>query len=585
MAKRNLSTHSRGKALKCGLLFALSLLMAPAARADIISYWNGPADFHYNVTNMPDIDQRRADLFVNGNLFAVGFPNSGEMYCVPTSTMDLLAYIANHGFPTVNPGPGDWSVSPPDPGYNFVSNQILALAAAMGTDPVMGTTDPNAVQASVQLVLDLAAPGDFTVSVDYAHDNYSPLFMDMAQLAISGSLICPGIGWYSQPLPDFEHNVRVGGHQLALSYASPTLIGNTPYVIGWSDPANDEYPNHNYFKQSPFTQDIYNVEDRTAFYSYVDANGNPIEYFWRTQTRVGDYGGILDGCLSITPTYALASDGITISAFYPISFVTIEGLKQKTFTPVGGKKVMDLVINPVRTQHPYIVEDSNAVWLLQVLDGTSKRFVEVDHPKRIVQGGRNLNLYVVCPEHLVCFDRIGRRRAQVHLRDPLAAVAYDDFHNHVVGVSSHTNTLYVFDPTDLHIVSSFPLPPGATMHHRRISLAANPSRGTLYVHVDGSTKVTLLAFAEGRGFVSSQVTLIGTERPRGLFVDERGMLFVTDGGLVKSFFPNGMPAERNRFAGFRGGRIFQILRPHSNFDPALKNSPSFHNVLPENARR
>src|SRR5690606_9340686 len=51
----------------------------------------------YRIDHMPDLDQKRSGL--DGN---------GGYHCVPTATMNILAYAANHGFPDVDPGPKYW---------------------------------------------------------------------------------------------------------------------------------------------------------------------------------------------------------------------------------------------------------------------------------------------------------------------------------------------------------------------------------------------------------------------------------------------------------------------------------------------
>ena len=50
--------------------------------------------FHYAIAHMPDLDQKRD-----------GLPGDGSCYCVPTSAMNMIMYVANHGSPEVEPGP------------------------------------------------------------------------------------------------------------------------------------------------------------------------------------------------------------------------------------------------------------------------------------------------------------------------------------------------------------------------------------------------------------------------------------------------------------------------------------------------
>ena len=89
--------------LAAGTFTALAAFspLLPDASADVItSYWHSATNFGYEISNMPDLDQRRTPA--SG---IIGLPGGGNMYCVPTSAMNMVLYAANHGFPEINPGP------------------------------------------------------------------------------------------------------------------------------------------------------------------------------------------------------------------------------------------------------------------------------------------------------------------------------------------------------------------------------------------------------------------------------------------------------------------------------------------------
>src|SRR5690606_25997748 len=68
-------------------------------------------------TGIPDFDQRRATV---GSVH--GLPGSGNMYCVPTSAINTIGFIANNGYPEVLGGsPQVWQA--PEH-YNFISDMI-----------------------------------------------------------------------------------------------------------------------------------------------------------------------------------------------------------------------------------------------------------------------------------------------------------------------------------------------------------------------------------------------------------------------------------------------------------------------------
>ena len=65
----------------------------------------------------------------------LGLPGNGSMWCVPTSTMNWLAYIAAHGFGSVPPGIADWEGDPLDfTTYNLMAEHLGTLGALMLTD-------------------------------------------------------------------------------------------------------------------------------------------------------------------------------------------------------------------------------------------------------------------------------------------------------------------------------------------------------------------------------------------------------------------------------------------------------------------
>jgi hypothetical protein len=105
-----------------------------------VAWYDGVSQYQYNIVNVPDVDQRRGD-----GPFTTALPGDGAMYCAPTAAMNWMAYIANHGYPQIGPGPGDWQLSGPlHPEYNNMTNALASLGAKMYTDPATGTGDHDA---------------------------------------------------------------------------------------------------------------------------------------------------------------------------------------------------------------------------------------------------------------------------------------------------------------------------------------------------------------------------------------------------------------------------------------------------------
>jgi hypothetical protein len=526
----------------------------------------------YAISEMPDIDQRRTTI----EPLTLGLPGDGAMYCVPTAAMNLAAYIANHGFPSVGPGPGNWQLGPPDNFgvYNNMSQDLANLGTLMGTDAVTGTGGTAALNG-LDAYLQAGAPGDFVVSHYYAHDSYSPTLRDMALSAIDGNLVEPVVGWYSNADTNLPHE-RKGGHALSLVEAHTGLLFGPAETIGFSDPADDSDKS----TQSPFTVSSHGVHEVTGIFDGVQ----------RTFSRVEDFGSAyLDEYFAIRPKFALSADLNFLYLNYPIQLDPgpERAVTRKVRSATGGA-VLDLAISPEGTRHPYLIAGSDTVWQLDSITGQSSPLAHVDHPQHLVYGGADQSLYVLTDRQLIRLGRDGRQVGQTPLDSALDAMASDIFARPLVGVSQATKKLYFFDH-DLRPTGQVALPDvvatalGGTQGGR-VSLAAGPD-GSLLLHLDGSTDLFRLTQDVTGGWQAQKVTLQGARSPQGLSVDDQGHLFFSDGNVLVEYQASGQQVERSKFTGLPGGQVVQVLLNFSNFDPQQHTGPAYFNILPENAVR
>jgi hypothetical protein len=545
---------------------AVALAAPVTAAADTCTSttaYNG-SDFNYTRCNIPDLDQRRAE----DSPWTPGLPNGGAMYCVPTAAMDMMAYLASQGFPTVAPGPGYWGPEsgwPPQPQYNKITNNIADMGALMGTDPVKGTSTGPARDAIAAWLASAGLGDQLMVSSFSAYGFYTPTFEGMALTAVDGALVMPGIGWYKVSGNGF---VRNGGHQLALAKA---LGSGGSQLIGLRDPAN---PNDFLvFDQSPFTTNNYAVVDEAGIF-----DGQP-----RVLSRVVNLSahGYLDGFIAIKPMWGVVTDKGSISFLRPIHLVGLDSPRQPdvlTFPSATGGSVTEIALSPGDVRHPYLIEGDNTIWQIDALTGRSSRFATVGNPRRLTFGGREQRLYVLLPRHVISLDRKGRQLDRRLLDTPLADIAWDASHDRLVGLSTDGRRLLFFDPAlkpagELAIPG---LPCGG-----RLSIEVDPTTGEIFISCDRTNRV--LRVSAGRGGAVTTLELAGVERAAALSIGDGGRLFVSDGAQMFEFDSAGRPVERSKFSGLPGGRGLDMARSFSNFDPATMTGPAYRNVLPEDA--
>ncbi len=564
------------------LLLLIALLFPAAAAADQFEY--DGKNYLFQIVNVPDFDQRRSPSR-DGSV--TGLPNNGSMYCGPTSAVNWMAYIANHGYPAVSPGPGNWEVSPPAHlnEYNTITANISFMGALIGTDPIKGG---GIGDQAVKTWLDAAAPGEFIVALVYAADDWSPRVRDASMAAFSGGLVNIAMGWYTKADQDEAH-VRSGGHIVSLVGAGDD--GVEPNFLFVNDPArggDSTGGDLNYYSQSPFAKNGSQFHPETQYFCGKDANGFPSGCVIRTQDRLVNFGsGYMDVYMAVFPKYGLTYALANLKLLNPIQLQGGDRKQEvRTFSTPTGRRVLDAAINPIRVKHPYLVEGSDAIWQVDALTGDSSEFARIaPGPLRLTYGGTKETLYVLTPHQIESFDRDGRRTGNIGLQRPLEAIAFHEKNQTLVGLSRANQRLYLFDPS-LRRIESLGLPDGVLGERGRLTLTINPTTGEMWTLTEGARFLIRLEPGERSSdrLVARAVELpVEVAAPVGLNVDERGTLFVTSEGKIYPLNRDGGLIRTSAFFGLPGGPGLQIARPFSNFDPAVHTGPGWINVLPEDA--
>lgn len=554
---------------------AVGLAALPSARADkFVTPWGNDPDWHFEVllTHVPDFDQVRDTL-----------PNNGLMYCVPTAHMNWLAYIANHGFPQVEPGAGWWQAQVK---YGAATWAVWQLGSGgyMMTDPNGGTDGGNGEQGIKKWLNDPATAGNLAGKCDvihyYANGNYAPTLLDLGKYARNDGLVVPIVGWYENgPQGTIWRN---GGHALTLTKVN--LFDWDNKTISWRDPADEQTERD---AQSWFVSQTYKLE--SEFVTVLLDNGQKES---RAMEHVVDYNGdrtFLDEVFFIYPKLALTAggDGMNLKLFKLFKWTGHASELTKKFD-VG--LVSDIAPHPAGLDPYYLTPPQGTrpaqLWRLDLCSGRAtpvasfadaKRLTFSRHQMLYVLDGRELRLIDPDPDY--------REIRRVTLSEPVGAIAYDDRTDTVLALAPADRRIYKYNadltgaPQIVTLPTSVVLSGAASLDVDSQSFPIN------YWFTSVGSPALYCAQVDSRGGVA--VTAVGggtLHGPAGVNVGDDGHVFISDAGVIREF-ARGHDGrwQETRTSGFTGmpaGPMLRMSRSRSNFDPAVHTGPNRRNVLP-----
>jgi hypothetical protein len=326
------------------------LAAASSLTADIVvNNYIDDARFAYIAYDMPDFDQQRL-----GDL-----PNDGVCYCGPTASADLLAYVATHGYPDVDPGVPflfDWESQA---NYDEATAMIDALGDEMNcSSGAFGS--PCGTVGSDRFTSMNARLGDrFNVTYDvrsFAGGTTLRLSDIAARNAASNAIGIVSYGRYNGGFDAngvFKSVNRTGGHVVTVNAALG--LGGTAQILGTRDPWANEGTDD---VQEDFRTNVWVLTEQDIEWNggntlTMDILGEP----YNSNTRVR----ALEGYLSVAP-----KSGYTWDPYTPATLLTFD-LAPIEWNPGWRPPTLDLQapvqgIIPLPGDAAFIAEIENGLY-------------------------------------------------------------------------------------------------------------------------------------------------------------------------------------------------------------------------------
>jgi hypothetical protein len=553
----------RSTAVRLGMVVSVvCIALTIRAGADVNVHFVDEEFYSFDITHVPDLDQKRSTL-----------PGGGVDYCAPTSSVNWAAYMANHGLPALPPGPGYWGY--PEM-YDPATNAIYAMGQAMGTE-ANGTTYVDQMHFGLELWFGFA--GDYFTIVSFNRDeDWSPTIGLLNAAAMTGMYVIPSIGWYFE-LPE-SYILRDGGHAVSVSYG---VRYHDYFRMGIRDPGSDEQDNT---VQSPFTTELYDVQHTFR---------RPVGFGeMRLVSRFPDYTGggkvgYLDGFTGICPLFVLTTHptepGLLIRRWaidlYGAPVPPIQQWATAEFTSVRS-----MVLHPDLMSCVYVSESDPAhVYRLDPLTGESEIIPFPLNDPRDVFVNRLRDMYVLDGGDLVRVDIDGwpQDRGHVTLPDAACAMTYEDATDEVVLLAADGQSIircaYHLDeyPQEKQIAPPIPL-------SGRVSMCWDATRDAAWVISEASNALIMLTDSGGDSVLPQAFTHPQLTEPLDMDVNDAGRIFVSNEGMLLEFelTRRGLePAADPLFPGAEAGAHLCIAKSSSNYVEFFHSGEEWREVLPD----
>lgn len=508
-----------------------------------------PIGGHFRRCGVPDFDQQR--------LNALG--NNGINHCVPASTMNWFAYIADRGFPTVMPGTGHSEFTTSPARYNQISAAINQLGQFMRTNPAAGTSAPDAIvgmNAWLTLSSVIGPTGISLGNIFFTSSDHgarvvndvlvAPTPAELALAGATGALVMPAVRWWRF---DFEivlgglfvrNYTDMGGHQVALPRAHPTVDQprgfSDPYMLYFNDPGTGPVD----AIQSTFlSQPVGAGPQETVVVTRTDSSGERSSDVWRASKLAGYGNGWLTSYKTITPKLLLAPDP-SFRAFFDYKALGLQQPRALKFAALP--EVIDFQRSPRGFEQVFLRSNGN-VLITDALSGEYRSLASVPGARRLVFDEFE-RLLVLDDQGIVIVTPGAGEPARALTDQAFDHLVYSPAHHKGFGLRQDTSSLVVIGP-DLRetgeIITLPSVPPPGTP----VSLSVNARDALIGLMAEGSATVTLVRMPVGPSAVGTTISELkldsGGQGLTGLQADDSGLWYAVgvEDHRVHAFFPDG----------------------------------------------
>jgi hypothetical protein len=523
--------------------------------------------FRYGV---PDFDQRRANL-----------DEDGGYHCVPTSAINWMAYMRNHGCAgAMGHSSSNWASNSE---HGYVGGRILDMGDQMNTGGIghSGTTTDGALDGLVDYFEDHNVEGFWIFCAYIMDDDWAPSPKSLRNHMAAGQLIMMIYGRYDLDGDQWE---RDGGHCVSLVKVNDPC-GTNP-LLGFSDPAGDEGADDpdRLYHQSPFKIKEWTMKKVTR-----NMDGDVLN-IWEPVGQTGTTGRkILDKFITLWPMAGWTAPP-TINGVIKFNFHFTnndEAPEQQQFNLPNNATISSFapssrdpgffatsnLIAGVSPAKLYFFDTAEETWLPLATETSNYLGLTTDrHGNPITLTGDQR-----AKKYRILGDGSVRPVSSIALRYPANAVTTDDKTDDIWILCRNDRKLLRYAGGDLAALPTvYALPTGVTLGGDS-SMDFNPVDGKLWLTSVESSAAYQLTRSDltGQLGLSRIAPLPNSTYPlkRSLRFTDKGLMTFISGGVVRELKDNptnGLfePNPRPLFGGKPASGFFAMDRSRTNFNPA-----------------